>query len=448
MGEWRKYKISEIALPDGVAGGPFGSELVRSDYIPSGVPVIRGTNLGSSDQRFDANDFVFVSDSKADALSRNLAIPGDIIVTQRGTLGQVGIVPQIGFDRFVISQSQMRLRCDPRQADPLFVYYSLLHPEIIRHIKSNAVAAGVPHINLGFFRAMQLPLPSLPVQRAIAHILGTLDDKIELNRRMNETLEAMARALFKSWFVDFDPVRAKAEGRQPRGIPSETASLFPRILIETDAGLIPEGWHWTTVGSLTKQHGGEVRTGPFGTVLQASEYCSPDVDGVPVIAVRDIGAGHLKLDNKTPRVTQVVAERLSTFKVKSGDILFGRKGAIERFAVIGPHQEGWLMGSDCIRLRLTEDYSEYLRFHFLQKQHRDWMAQNATGTTMPSLNQSIIERIPVLHPSDSLVSAFTHMVRPLDEKIRSNHEETESLAKIRDALLPRLLSGTLPVAET
>jgi type I restriction enzyme, S subunit len=198
MPEWVEASIEEIAVPDGVAGGPFGSELVRSDYVPWGIPVIRGANLGDFDRRFDATEFVYVSSEKAYALARNLAVPGDVVVTQRGTLGQVGIVPDIGFDRFVISQSQMRVRCDPKKADPCFVYYWLRLPDTIRYIESNAVAAGVPHINLGFFRSMRLQLPSLHEQRAIACILGTLDDKIELNRRTNETLEAMARGLFKS----------------------------------------------------------------------------------------------------------------------------------------------------------------------------------------------------------------------------------------------------------
>lgn len=168
--------------------------------------------------RWVDGEFAFVSQAKADSLASNCAKPGDLVFTQRGTLGQVALVPKNGADRYLISQSQMKLTVDVEKADALFLYYVFNSAEQQAYIRQNAIQTGVPHTNLGILRNTPLTLPPLTEQIAIAAVLGALDDKIELNRRMNATLEAMARALFQSWFVDFDPVRAKLDGRQPVGV--------------------------------------------------------------------------------------------------------------------------------------------------------------------------------------------------------------------------------------
>jgi type I restriction enzyme S subunit len=191
--------------------------------------------------RWVGGEFAYVSREKAESLEANLARPGDIVFTQRGTLGQVSIVPEGPFDRYLISQSQMRLTVDRNKVDPLFIYYVFRAPEQQEYARLHAIQTGVPHTNLGILRDTPVPVPPRIEQMAIAHILGTLDDKIELNRKMNETLEAMVRALFKSWFVEFDPVRAKAEGRDS-GLPKYLADLFPDSLEESELGKIPRGW--------------------------------------------------------------------------------------------------------------------------------------------------------------------------------------------------------------
>ncbi|MEK7360547.1 MAG: restriction endonuclease subunit S, partial [Pseudomonadota bacterium] len=196
--------MGEIASParNALVGGPFGSNLVSRDYVDAGVPVIRGQNMGS---RWVSGEFAYVTDTKAASLNANLARPGDIMFTQRGTLGQVSVVPAGKFDRYLVSQSQMKLTVNRKLADAMFIYYVFSTAEQQDYIRQNAIQTGVPHTNLGVLRGTPVPLPPIDEQRAIAHILGTLDDRIELNQKMNETLEAMARALFKSWFVDFDP---------------------------------------------------------------------------------------------------------------------------------------------------------------------------------------------------------------------------------------------------
>jgi type I restriction enzyme S subunit len=249
-GEWRESTVVEIAAPsrNSLVGGPFGSNLVSRDYTDEGVPVIRGQNMRG---RWVSGDFVFVTHAKAESLQANLAYPGDIVFTQRGTLGQVSLIPDAPFERYLVSQSQMKLTVDPIIADSLFFYYVFSSSEQRGYILQHAIQTGVPHTNLGILSQTPIRLPPLSEQRAIAHILGTLDDKIELNQRMNETMEAMARALFKSWFIDFDPVRAKAEGRDP-DLPKEIADLFPDQSIKAQLGEIRDryrGGNWLRPGA-------------------------------------------------------------------------------------------------------------------------------------------------------------------------------------------------------
>ena len=252
--EWRDVLLQELAATtrNALVGGPFGSDLVSSDYSPTGVPVIRGENLSLG--RWVAGDFVFVPTSKAAKLSANTAGPLDIVFTQRGAnhYRQVAVVPADIEGRFVISQSQMKLTVDRRTVDPMFVYYVFRSPIQQEYLQRNAIQTGVPHTNLSILRRVPLRIPPLPIQRAIAHILGTLDDKIEVNRRMNEAMEEMARALFKSWFVDFDPVRAKAEGRDPV-LPKHVADLFPDSFEDSELGEIPRGWHIGRFGDVVEQ---------------------------------------------------------------------------------------------------------------------------------------------------------------------------------------------------
>ena len=242
--EWTHTTLGSIAAKDGygLVDGPFGSNLPASCYTSDGIPVIRGSNLSLGTTRFRSDEFVFVSGETAKRLERSLCRPLDIVFTKKGTLGQTGFVPNEGpYNLFLLSSNQMKLTVDRRLADPMFVYYFVSSPDSTRKIIQDSEATGVPKTNITYLRDFPIVLPPLSEQRAIAHILATLDDKIELNRRMNETLEAMARALFQSWFVDFDPVRAKAEGRDP-GLPKPIADLFPDSFQDSELGEIPKGW--------------------------------------------------------------------------------------------------------------------------------------------------------------------------------------------------------------
>ncbi len=197
MSSYSWASLSTIALPKGLIGGPFGSNLGGRDYVSAGVPVIRGQNL-SSGKFVDLDNCVHVSDAKVGAdLARNLAVPGDLVFTQRGTLGQLAVMGQ-AHERAVISQSQMRLRVDPAVAYPEYVYYACSSAEFNESILTNAIVTGVPHINLGILGNLEIPLPPLDEQRRIAGVLGTLDDLVDTNNCLAQDSERLAQAIAQS----------------------------------------------------------------------------------------------------------------------------------------------------------------------------------------------------------------------------------------------------------
>ena len=210
-------------------GGPFGSNLTTRDYTDEGVPVIRGNNL-SSESGFYDDDFVFVTENKADELRSNTAYPGDVVFTQRGTLGQVGIIPkEARFSRYVISQSQMKLTVDPAVADARFVYYFFRLPATVQKVINHGVTSGVPHINLGIIKNFEVIVPDIHCQKRIADILTDYDDLISNNCRRVALLGEAASQVYTEWFVRL---------------------RFPGHEHSRRKSGVPEGWELTTLGHM------------------------------------------------------------------------------------------------------------------------------------------------------------------------------------------------------
>jgi type I restriction enzyme S subunit len=442
--------IGELAAPikNALVGGPFGSNLGTADYVSAGVPVIRGQNLGNG--KFVGGDFVFVSDEKADQLKANLARPGDLVFTQRGNAvlhgGQVAIVPLLPFDRYLVSQSQMKLTPDPAKVEPLFLYFIFTSAEYRHYLQSNAVVTGVPHINLGLLREYSFWLPPLAEQGAIARVLGALDDKIELNRRMNATLETMARALFQSWFVDFDPVRAKLDGRHIGSLDSAVAASFPEHLEDSIIGKKPAGWDVTTLDRTLSilETGGR----PKGGVGGISE-------GVPSIGAESIvGVGQFDF-GKTKFVPVDFHARMTKGRIASHDVLLykdgGRPGEYEPHVSMfgnGFPFEVCSINEHVYRLRTNERLSqEYLYFWLTSERSLAEMRTKGTGVAIPGLNSSAVRSLSVLVPPPAVVEAFTRQAPPHVTQIFANARQSRTLATLRDTLLPKLLSGELTVGD-
>jgi type I restriction enzyme, S subunit len=443
--EWAVKKVAEIAsrARNALVGGPFGSNLVASDYVETGVPVIRGQNMAG---RWVGGDFAYVTHEKAQSLEANLARPADIVFTQRGTLGQVALVPEEPFETYLISQSQMKLTVDRDNAEPLFFYYQFQSPTQQEYIRQHAIQVGVPHTNLGILRETPVVVPPIVEQRAIAHILGTLDDKIELNRRMNETLDAVARAIFRSWFVDFDPVRAKVSGEPPESIchrfhlASELLALFPDRLVDSELGQIPKGWQIARLGNVVNVVD-YVANGSFASLKENVQLLTAPGYALFVRTT--------DFNSNFKGGFRFVTEPAYKFLAKSA--LDGSEVIISNVGDVGtvfrpPKWLGWPMtlGSNAVALK-TKNTPNYFFQYFKDPVGQSAIASLVTGSAQPKFNKTNLRDLFILLPPVPILHIFETLTEGLWKKESHLRKEAETLAALRDALLPKLLSGNLRV---
>ena len=320
--------------------------------------------------------------------------------------------------------------------DPTFFYYLLryLKPNFIG-IARNKQTTGLGHVTKRDLENMEGAYPPRPEQRAIAHILGALDDKIELNRRMSETLEAMARTLFKSWFVDFDPVRAKQEGHWQRGrslpgLPAHLYDLFPGRLVESALGEIPEGWE---VKSLD-----EIAEFLNGLALQKFPVTDP-ADSLPVIKIAELRNG---VSAKSDRASRNVSEK---YIIKNGDFLFSWSGSLlAKF---------WTEGEGALNQHLfkvtSERYPMWFISHWVHYHLKEFQSIAASkATTMGHIQRGHLKSAMAICPAADALEKFDVVMAPLVDQAIQNELETRALAELRDTLLPKLISGELRVPDT
>ena len=419
--EWRTATIEEIAEKVGM--GPFGSSIKVETFVPEGIPIISGQHLHGA--RLDENPgFHHISPEHAQRLVNSNVFRGDIILTHRGTLGQVALIPDASkFERYIVSQSQFYIRCDRSKVDPEYVTLYLKSPEGQHQLLANSSQVGVPSIAqpVTYLRSIEIPIPPLPEQQTIAHVLGTLNDKIELNRRMNQTLEEMDRAIFQDWFVDFGPTRAKMKGLEPY-LPPELWDLFPEQLVDSELGEIPDGWEWKTVKDCFDLTMGQSPPG--------STY-NDHGDGLPFFqGSTDFGA-RFPANRRFCSAPARTAQRDDTL--------------ISVRAPIGDMNMAWercCIGRGVAALRHKSGASSFT-YHSSQSMKPEIQVYEQTGTVFGAITKKQFESVPFLDPQRQLLGRFEALVQPLDQRIRSNTDVIVSLTAQRDTLLPKLMSGEL-----
>ena len=448
-GEWREVTVEEIKAEseNALATGPFGSSIGSRFFTDSGVPVIRGGNLSEDiGTRLNDEGLVFLYPDKAREFSSSTVHDGDLVFTCWGTVNQVGLVDRRAAHReYIISNKQMKLTPDTAKADSLFLYYLFSSPGLQHRIKNQSIGSSVPGFNLGQLRAMRIRVPEVKEQRAIAHILGTLDDKIELNRRMSDTLEAMAQAIFKSWFVDFQPVRAKAQGRD-LGLPKEIADLFPDRFEDSELGEIPAGWGVSTLGDALSvlETGGR----PKGGVRDIAE-------GAPSVGAESIVRLGRFDYSKTKFVPREFFDSMRKGHVHDGDVLLykdgGRPGEFEpHVTVVG---DGFPFYEFCINEHVYRLRSEpglpqaYLYFWLSSDSVMEEMRNRGTGVAIPGLNSTAVRALSVLRPSSGVLGAFASNVQPMVRAVFARCNASRTLGALRDTLLPKLICGELRVKD-
>ena len=432
--DWEYQKIEGVAEKVGM--GPFGSSIKVSTFVSEGVPVISGQHLHES--RLQDGEYNFITPEHAERLKNSNVFRGDVIFTHAGNIGQVAYIPNTSrYECYVISQRQFYMRCDKTKVIPAFVTYYFKTAEGQHNLLANSSPSGVPSLAqpVTYLRSLEIPVPPLKEQRALACILGALDDKIELNRRMNETLEGIARAIFKSWFVDFDPVRAKADGQQPPGLASYIADLFPDALETNELESIPRGWEVKTLAAICHKP-------QYGYTASAKD----DEVGPKFLRITDI--------NKTPWIDwttvpycQIEESDYQKYQLHVGDMLIARMADPGHGVVIEEQIEA-VFASYLIRFRpFDSSLDRYLQYWLRSHSYWDLVRARQTGTTRPTLNAQVIGNFELLVPPPDIAQAFGKAIDSLRGRTVANVQQSNALAALRDTLLPKLISGELRVPD-
>ena len=373
---------------------------------------------------------------------------GDIVIARTGNSTGENYLYQ-GHEDAVFASYLIRFRIDQQKADPKFVWYNLRTRDwwnFINNSKTGSAQAGANAKVLGRFL---INCPSISEQRAIAHILGTLDDKIELNRRANETLEAMARTLFKAWFVDFEPVRAKMEGRWQRGqsqpgLPAHLYDLFPDRLVESELGEIPDGWKYAPLRELASTI--SKGTTPTKDALNNAS----DTNVTYFLKVRDITeSGEIARNSLELIPISIHENALKRSILRTDDLLFSIAGTIGRVAIVDED----LNNSNCnqaiafIRLKDKKNFQSLCWFTLRSKRTQDFVESKIVHGVQANASLATIGEIPVLVPNDGVLPAWNEFVRPLMQELKANQSQSRIVTRLRDALLPKLISGDLRVPD-
>ena len=407
MEEWKEYKVAEVI--EEISMGPFGSNIKVDNFIDSGVPVLNGSNL----QGFKLNEdsFNYVSQEKADSLGKANAHRGDVVITHRGTLGQIIYIPEDSkYEQYVISQSQFRLKLNKEIIRPdFFVYF--FHTRLGQHrILMNASQVGVPALArpTSTFKEVLVPVPPIDVQSKVMDILHSLDDKIEVNKRINENLEQQAQALFKSWFVDFEPFK---DGE----------------FVESELGIIPKGW----------------RVGILNEIAEITMGSSPSGTSYNTYGIGDVFyQGRAEFGFRFPRRNMYTTEAKRFAEVDS--VLVSVRAPVGDINVA---EERCCIGRGLASVKSKSNYNSYI-LYLMQSLKPVFDRFNGEGTVFGSINKKAFEEIQIIIPEEKVIAVFNPIINCMDAQIRINEQESRRLAELRDTLLPKLMSGEIKVPHT
>jgi len=403
MSEWNECALVEIAAPHrkAIISGPFGSNISRKFFTETGIPVIRGNNLSLSiGEKFIEDGFVFVSEDKANELG-TWAEEDDLVFTAAGTIGQVGIIQGTKiFKRYIISNKQLRVTLDKSKIEPLFGYYWFASPLMTDKIISCDTGSTIPLINLSVLKALPIRLPPLSEQKAIASVLSSLDDKIDLLHRQNKTLEAMAETLFRKWFVE------------------EAQEDWDEILI-TDLFEIRDGTHDSPKQS------------PVGKSL---------------ITSRHIETNRLDFKNTYLISEEDFNEVNKRSKVETNDILFSMIGTIGLTYLEQSETVDYAIKNiGLFKTSQNLDWCYYTLLWLNSSLGKDFVHEYRSGSTQEYIALGSLRSIVFYAPPKDFLLKFNGVIHPYFEKIKNSMLQIRTLEKLRDTLLPKLMSGEVRV---
>lgn len=370
-----------------------------------------------------------ISSDDAPSRAQRLLENGDTIVSTVRPNRRSMLFLRNAKPNMVASTGFVVLRAKPEKLDQRFLYFTVFDKAFTAYLESKAEGSAYPAVNPSVFDVAPINIPPLHEQKEIAEILSALDDKIEMNNKMNETLEATAQALFKSWFVDFDPVRAKMEGRKPECLSEDLAASFPDTLIDSPLGQIPHGWEVKSLDEIAH----------FLNGLALQKYPARDEENsIPVIKIAELNRGITTQTNKAN------LDVPNEYIINDGDVLFSWSGSLT--AILWGHGKGALNQH---LFKVTSKITpKWFYYHWLCEHMTFFrMIAASKATTMGHIKRQHLTEAKVILPPEDLFKKISPIIEPLLEHIVLNNTQMHNLLELQDRLLPKLISGELRVSD-
>ena len=422
--------VSLEALADEVTVGFVGT--MADQYVEAGVPFLRSLNIEPFAVK--KTDLKCISPEFHAKLKKSALRPGDVAIVRTGKPGTCAVIPEwLGEAN---CSDLVLVRCGPRLRPEFLSYW--VNAAAANHIAANLVGAVQQHFNVSAAKRMLVACPPLAVQDNLIELVASINDRITLLRETNATLEAIAQALFKSWFVDFDPVRAKMEGRPPEGMDEATAALFPDGLETSELGEVPRGWRSAAMEDVSIV--GIGKTPP----RKEQHWFSEDSNDVRWVSIRDMGICGTYASTTNEFLTAEAVDKFNVRRVPDNTVLMSFKMTIGRVAIT----DGEMTTNEAIaHFRLDPASQLSTEFIYLHLRQFDFSRLSSTSSIADAVNSKTVRQIPILVPSREVATAFQEKIGVVFEMLKSNEQQTQTLSTLRDTLLPRLISGQLRLPE-
>ena len=396
--------------------------------------MIRTTN-------FEQDDFKtgnkFIDKHAYEYLKKSKVLPGDIIMNKIANAGSVYLMPDLGRP-VSLAMNLFLIRPDSKKVNPAYIYLFLKQNE--KYVKSFAQGSVTLTITKDAVRNLEILVPDRDTQDEIVNIFEIFDSKIETNKKINENLEKTAKILFKSWFIDFDPVRAKAEGRSI-GLSKEISDLFPNSFEDSELGEIPKGWQITNLDALTSK---------FTTGLNPRKNFVLGSGENFYVTIKNLGDFDVVLDEKCDKVDNDAIKKInSRSDLKKDDILFSGIGTIGKVAYVFSEPKNWNISESVFSLRANLEITHPSFLYQLLKSYplQGYVDVLASGSVQRGIRMGSLKEYKFSLSNFEVQKKFNEIISPLIEKISINLKETRNLIFIRDILLPKLISGELRIPD-
>ena len=418
MEEWKEYKLYEIA---DVQTGPFGSQLHNEDYVPEGTPIVTVEHLGS--RKFTYQNLPKVSEKDRLRLSKYTMSIGDIIFSRVGSVDRCSYV-DLESNGWMFSGRCLRIHVlNQDEVNTLFLYYYFCIKEIKQHLRNIAVGATMPSLNTKLLNNINICIPSKECQDAIAKILGSIDDKIELNNRINANLEEQAQTLFRRWFVDF-------EFPNEQGLPYKSNG---GRFVESELGRIPNGWKVF--------HADEVFHINIGKTPPRKEqewFSNESKNNIKWVSISDLGGIGVFVNDSKEYLSKDAISKFNIIVVPRNTVLLSFKLTVGRVAIANCK----LTTNEAIaRFYLPKEY--FREYTYLALKNYNYSKLGSTSSIAIAVNSKIIKAMPILIPSDNILKLFNVVMAPVFNIIEKNQTTIENLVSLRDTLLPKLMNNEI-----